>query len=78
VQITEGCVTVMSELLQQGGLILVGGSIVLAGTLIAAEIMGYSVPFGGPLLLLCAALIIVGVYIVNRSAVRAASGDSDE
>ncbi|MDE4908893.1 hypothetical protein L0665_09770 [Methanogenium marinum] len=68
----------MSELLQQGGMILVGGSIVLAGTLIAAEIMGYSVPFGGVILLICAALIIVGVYIVNKSAVGATSGNLDE
>lgn len=57
-------------------MILVGGSIVLAGSVIAAEIMGYSVPFGGPLLLICAGLIIAGVYVVNRSAVQAASGDS--
>ncbi len=69
----------MFELLQQGGMILVGGSIVLAGTLIAAEIMGYSVPFGGLLLIVCAILIIVGVYIMNRGAVSAvASGESDE
>ncbi|WFN34606.1 hypothetical protein L1S32_00345 [Methanogenium sp. S4BF] len=66
----------MSELVLRGGMILVGGSIVLAGTVIAAEIMGYSVPFGGPLLLICAALIIAGVFIVNRSAVATASGDS--
>ena len=68
----------MSELLLRGGMILVGGSIVLAGTLIAAEIVGYSVPFGGVLLFLCAVLIIAGVYIVNRGAAKAASGDSDE
>ncbi len=68
----------MSELLLRRGMILVGGSIVLAGMLIAAEIMGYPVPFGGPILLVCAALIIVGVYVVNRSAVEVASGDSDE
>ena len=58
-------------------MILASGCIVLAGAVIAAEIVGYSVPFGGPLLILCAALIIVGVYSVNKGAVMV-SGDSDE
>ena len=68
----------MSELLLRGGMILVGGAIIIAGTLIAAEIMGHSVPFGGVFLLVCAALIIVGVYIVNKNAVGVPSGDPDE
>ncbi len=67
----------MSEKVLRGGMLLVGGSIILAGTVIAAEIMGYSVPFGAPLLLTCAVLIIFGVYVVNRSAVQAAFGDPD-
>ncbi len=67
----------MSELVLRGGMILVGGSIVLAGVVIAAEIMGYSVPFGMPLLLICAVLITLGAYVVNRSAVRAKFGDPD-
>ncbi len=55
-------------------MILVGGAIVLAGTLIAAEILGYPIPFAGPLLLVCGALIIVGVYVVNKGAIEEASG----
>ena len=64
----------MTELLLRGTMVLVGGCIVLAGIVIAAEIIGYSVPFGGALLLICATLIIIGVYVVNRSAVSTSSG----
>ena len=64
----------MSELIVRGAMILVGGSIVFVGIVIAAIIMGYSVPFGGPILLACAALIILGVYVMNRSAVSTSAG----
>lgn len=64
----------MSEKVLRGATILVSGCIVLAGIVIAAQIMGYSVPFGGPLLLLCAALIIVGVYMMNRSVGATSAG----
>lgn len=64
----------MSELILRGAMILVGGCIVLAGIVIAAMILGYMVPFGGILLVLCAALILVGVYMMNRSVAATAAG----
>jgi len=69
-----GCVTSMSELKLRGAMILVGGCIVLAGIVIAAFIMGYSVPFGGILLVICAALILFGVYMMNRSVAATSAG----
>lgn len=72
--LTGGCIGFMSELVLRGATILVGGCIVLAGIVIAAFILGYYVPFGGALLVICAALILVGVYMMNRSVAVISAG----
>lgn len=69
-----GCETSMSELILRGAMVLVGGCIVLAGIVLAAIIMGYIVPFGSVLLIACAALILIGVYMMNRSVGATAAG----
>ncbi|MBT8507018.1 hypothetical protein AZH53_01060 [Methanomicrobiaceae archaeon CYW5] len=43
-------------------------SIVVAGVLIGARILGATVPYAGYVLILCAVVVVTGVMVMNRNA----------
>jgi len=62
----EGCCEMDDEQKVIAGGVVTALSIVVAGALIGARILGLAIPYGDYLLVLCAMLVVAGAAVMNQ------------
>ena len=62
----KGCCEMDDEQKVIAGGVVTALSIVVAGALIGARILGLAIPYGDYLLVLCAVLVVAGAVVMNQ------------